>query len=567
MTSLGFTFNGADYLEVEHYLAPADQTEAFRAAMLEKLGHAPRRIDGDSRVHRFATSKNGRDDAGWYRLYADDFPSGSFGDWRTGEKFSWRAREVHQMSTGERHRLEDVKVEREKADEIERAKAVATAKARWENAALAGPDHPYLRAKSIGPHGVRLDQGRLLVPVLFAGEIVSVQAIDANGEKRFAKGTRVDSGYFCIGELGDKFVIAEGFATCATIHEATGLPVVAAFTAGNILPVAKLMREQSPDATIIVGGDDDFKTEMERGFNPGLLAAKMAAEAIGAIVATPPFDRDKDGGDLSDWNDYAASHGNDAVRAAFQAATGEVKDDAARAAPGSQAQAPEAPRPLFRELAQASAYPVDALGSILAPATKAIVDRIRCPDALAAQSVLAAASLAVQAHADVEIPATGHVKPASLFIVSVAASGERKSAADGEALWPVRKREKALRETYAAEVPEYLKLKAAWDAARKKALDGTKGDKHAIKGKLDDVGDEPPSRSSRCSLVASRRSKACVNSLPAASPQWGFSATKAVPLSAATACRRMRSSARLLACPVYGTAHQSSVCGRWTAQA
>ena len=100
--------------------------------------------------------------------------------------------------------------------------------------------------------------------------------------------------------------------------------------------------------------------------------------------------------------------------------------------------------------------------------------------------------LAVQAHADVEIPATGHVKPTSLFMISVAASGERKSAADAEALWPVRKREKALREAYASEVPEYLKLKAAWDAARKKALDGTKGDKHAIKGKLDDVGDAPP---------------------------------------------------------------------------
>jgi hypothetical protein len=162
---------------------------------------------------------------------------------------------------------------------------------------------------------------------------------------------------------------------------------------------------------------------------------------------------------------------------------------------GSQAKVTgvaESPRPLFRELAQASSYPVDALGSILSAAAKAIVDRIQCPDALAAQSVLAAASLAVQAHADVEIPATGHVKPTSLFMVSVAGSGERKSAADGEALWPVRKRERALREAYAAEVPEYLKLKAAWDAARKKAIDGTKGDKHAIKGKLDEVGDEPP---------------------------------------------------------------------------
>ena len=114
------------------------------------------------------------------------------------------------------------------------------------------------------------------------------------------------------------------------------------------------------------------------------------------------------------------------------------------------------------------------------------------PDCLGGTKRVGGGKFAVQAHADVEIPATGHVKPTSLFMISVAASGERKSAADGEALYPVRKREKALREAYAAEAPEYLKLKAAFDAARKKALDTKGDDKHAMKGKLDDVGDEPP---------------------------------------------------------------------------
>jgi hypothetical protein len=163
----------------------------------------------------------------------------------------------------------------------------------------------------------------------------------------------------------------------------------------------------------------------------------------------------------------------------------------AKAKAASGAGVAEAPRALFRVLAPASAYPVEALGPILAPAANAIVDRVQCPDALAAQSVLAAASLAAQAHADVEIPATGHAKPCSLFIISVAASGERKSAADAEALWPVRKYEKALREAYATDVPEYLKLKAAFDAARKKALEG-KDDRFATKSKLDAVGEEPP---------------------------------------------------------------------------
>ena len=119
------------------------------------------------------------------------------------------------------------------------------------------------------------------------------------------------------------------------------------------------------------------------------------------------------------------------------------------------------------------------------------------PDCLGGTKRVGGGEVAVQAHADVEIPATGHVKPTSLFMISVAASGERKSAADGEALYPVRKREKALREAYAAEAPEYLKLKAAFDAARKKALDTKGDDKHAMKGKLDDVCDGPPTRSNR----------------------------------------------------------------------
>jgi phage/plasmid primase-like uncharacterized protein len=304
-----------------------DPTEAFRAAMTEKLEFAPKHIIADGKLHRFSTKANGRGSDGYYVLHDDGFPAGMFADWRTNEKFNWRAREVHQMSAAERRRLEEVKAEREKAAEAERVKALAAAKARWESAALAGGDHPYLRKKNIAPNGIREAYGRLLVPVYLDDELVSVQAIDANGGKMFAKGTRVEGGSYVIGEIGDKFVIGEGFATCATLREATGLPVVVAFNAGNLLPVAKRMREKYPLATIVVAADDDRKTQMERGFNPGLLAAKKAAEAVRASVAVPQFDRANDGDAPSDWNDLAALRGNEAVKEAFQAAR-EVGGDA-----------------------------------------------------------------------------------------------------------------------------------------------------------------------------------------------------------------------------------------------
>jgi hypothetical protein len=152
--------------------------------------------------------------------------------------------------------------------------------------------------------------------------------------------------------------------------------------------------------------------------------------------------------------------------------------------------APE-PFPLRRPLPPAEPFPLAALGPVLGGAALAIMDRIQCPDAIAGQSVLGAASLAAQGHADVIIPATGHARPLSLFLVTVAASGERKSAADGEALAPLYEREEILREKHARAKPSYDNGKAAWEDARKKALQKTKGDHEAVRAALDAIGPPP----------------------------------------------------------------------------
>lgn len=149
------------------------------------------------------------------------------------------------------------------------------------------------------------------------------------------------------------------------------------------------------------------------------------------------------------------------------------------------------PLPLRRALPPAEPFPLEALGSVLERAARAIMDRVQCPDAIAAQSVLGAASLAAQAHADVVIPATGHVRPLSLFFVTVAASGERKSAADSEALGPIYDREEVLREQYTRAKPGYDNGKAAWDNARKVVLSKTKGDHTVVRAALDAIGPPP----------------------------------------------------------------------------
>lgn len=159
------------------------------------------------------------------------------------------------------------------------------------------------------------------------------------------------------------------------------------------------------------------------------------------------------------------------------------------AAPATEAI--EAPRPLRREISPADPFPISALGEVMGSAAGAIVDKIMCPDAVAAGSVLAVASLAAQAHADVVLPATSRARPLSLFVATVAASGERKSAADHEALWPIQKHEENLRQAYEAERLGHKQAHRAWEVACSRAEKAT-GGALEIEAALRDVGREPP---------------------------------------------------------------------------
>jgi Protein of unknown function (DUF3987) len=133
----------------------------------------------------------------------------------------------------------------------------------------------------------------------------------------------------------------------------------------------------------------------------------------------------------------------------------------------------EPPRPLQRPLEPADPFPMEALGSVLGDAALAIVDQVQCPEAIAGQSVLAVATLAVQGQANIELP-QGSTAPLSSFFLTVAYSGDRKSTADRKALWPVHQREKALREQYDDALAAYTIRQASWEASRKQILNNKK---------------------------------------------------------------------------------------------
>lgn len=270
-----------------------DALSQFRDAIQAAGLTPPDTIEADGKLRRFASNGKRGDDAGWYRLYGDGIPAGSFGDWRTDFSQTWRADIGRTLTPAEeavhRAKVEAMRSDREAEEAKRKAEAKAKAAAIWQKAEPAPEDHPYLIGKGIKTHGVRLHKGALLIPMRAGGELHSLQFIDAEGDKRFLTGGRVAGCYFSIGTMqgAAALCIAEGFATGATIHEATGYPVAVAFNAGNLGPVAKAMREKFPDLPLILCADDDSGTEG----NPGLTKATEAARAVGGLLAIPDFGR------------------------------------------------------------------------------------------------------------------------------------------------------------------------------------------------------------------------------------------------------------------------------------
>ena len=150
------------------------------------------------------------------------------------------------------------------------------------------------------------------------------------------------------------------------------------------------------------------------------------------------------------------------------------------------------PTPLHREVPPPDEYPVEALGFPLAEAAWAIEDHTQAPIAVAAQAVLAAACLAVQGHADVELP-TGQTRPISIFLASVLPSGERKTATDEHAGKARREWEKTMWAEYGRLMEDARNRLAAWERERNRILrDNKVKGVAAAKAALDALGERPP---------------------------------------------------------------------------
>jgi putative DNA primase/helicase len=234
---------------------------------------------------------------GWAILYLDERPAGAFGNYRlnTGT-LKWKCGgDRPALSEAEREALRrewrNAKDRREAEQLQNERQAALDAAEMWRRAAVASADHAYVVRKRLDPAPLRQLGDQILVPMFGAdGLLWNVQRINGDGEKRFLRGGRVDDLFSFVGEFTPdtrEAIITEGYATAAAVHRASGIPTIAAFSAKNMIRVARLWNQRRPDLAYTIFGDDDRATEEKTGKNPGREAALAAALEIGAKVAFP----------------------------------------------------------------------------------------------------------------------------------------------------------------------------------------------------------------------------------------------------------------------------------------
>jgi putative DNA primase/helicase len=290
--------------------SPQKQVDApdiqLKDAMLGAGLKPPDAIYLDGKIHRFNSGTKGdkgHDKPGWYIAFNDGVPAGRFGCWRSGVELTWQADIGRSLTVAEEmaqsRRMSEAKTQRDAEQKKSREVAANTVDLIWSQAGVASLEHPYLQRKGIAPHGARITgDGRLMLPLYDEDGVLStLQYIDADGKKLYHPGGQTGGMFNILGVLddADTLYIAEGFATAATIQEATGKPCAVAYSASNLVPVTGILKAAHPTLDICIVADNDLS-------GVGQNYAVQASAKFGVRMTIPPV--------LGDANDYVKA-GND----------------------------------------------------------------------------------------------------------------------------------------------------------------------------------------------------------------------------------------------------------------
>ena len=288
-----------------------DFSSAMQSAGIDTKANIP----ADGTLHRFHVegdrpgSKNG-----WAVLFGDDIPAGLFGSWKqdSGKSYKWISNQPHDLTPEEKARqaekITQARKLRDAEEEKVRNKCRQWCSNTWGKAKDAVSNHPYLKAKEVPSYGLKQLGDSLLIPLRdIDGKFQGMQFISPDGSKKFKTGTGKKGNYFAIGKPKDRILLlCEGYATGASIQKCTGHAVAVCFDAGNLRPVAEILKKKYPDHILKICGDND-------GSGVGQMAAQEAALAVGGVVAIPPATG-------QDFNDMHRKDGAAAIRAYIKAA-------------------------------------------------------------------------------------------------------------------------------------------------------------------------------------------------------------------------------------------------------
>lgn len=297
--------------------------------LMRQLNALPRHnltLQLDGRIHRYSIQgdKPGQF-TGAYCIFTDNWPAGWIYNWRSGEHQNWafnrdrlddKGRSFFDDAKYQEMIEKSLKHQKELLEKHEHERIIATEHERilFETLPPAPDNFPYFCKKNVRNFGIHFYNSinSIAIPLRnINGRFMSVQWIDKHGNKKFSKGLSTKGAFFSIaldiidGNNDIPILICEGYATLATIYDATQLPTVAAMNCHNIFNVAQALKSKFKNNKIIILADNDLLTEG----NPGLKAANETCKKLGLTgVLYPNFSRNEKG---SDWNDYCAIHGED----------------------------------------------------------------------------------------------------------------------------------------------------------------------------------------------------------------------------------------------------------------
>ncbi len=295
--------------------------EAFKEVMSKTGIEPPAEIIADGDLHRFHVfGDKPRTENGWYVFHNGNLAAGAFGCWKRGVSETWSSKEYRSLTTEEKARytthMDRIRRQREEEQARGSAECRKVSKEIWDKGHDVQANHPYIVAKGIKPTGIKQLNDTLLIPVRdYAGTLHGLQFINPDRSKRFKIGTVKAGNFFWIsGDNTGPVLICEGYATGASLNEATGYSVAVAFDAGNLDAVTRKLRVKMPDRTLLVCADNDQWTEG----NPGITKATAAARESRTLLAIPKFRETET--NPTDFNDLHQLEGLQAVNRFMDAA-------------------------------------------------------------------------------------------------------------------------------------------------------------------------------------------------------------------------------------------------------